>query len=179
MLDDKLDLGELYATEPPSPGFLACYAEAEEGWLGDPETPSLFLGAAADDVLVYCRLSDVPEDDLELELLSAVPDVGRREGYATWLEHELGENDLGHILDVGTTGLDEMEAWALEHGVCPGQWFVLWLVPHYERYTSTEWMGYEYDFHCSYHLVSAERLSPAEHLARWERHLAAHQPVES
>jgi len=144
------------------------------GWLGDPEMPSLFHGHAADDVLVYCRLSDDPDADLELELLSAVPDVGRRQGHATWLEHELGESDLGHILDIPTTGLDEMEAWALEQGLCPGQWFVLWLVPHYERYTSTEWMGYEYDFSGSYHLVSAERLSPAEHLARWEKHWAAH-----
>lgn len=103
LLDDLLKESALVPVEP-SPEMLACFAEAEEGWLGDPSWPSLFLGGKADDVLIYCELSEDPDEDLALELLSAVPDVGRRQGYATWLEHELDEGDLSHILDPTALG---------------------------------------------------------------------------
>ena len=152
--------------EPPA-GFHAFYEDAEEGWLGDFEAwPSLFLGPRANDVYVYCEFFIGEFEELEIDLLSALPDVGRRQGKATWLEHELNNDSFAVLLGLDH---DEAERFALESGLCPDQWFILRLIPHY----SQGWRGdvYEYDFEVDFYLVSAQQLPPWEHVRRWTEYL--------
>lgn len=165
MTDHELFDGDLFARvfEPEPGSTMRCILEdAPEGWLGDPEWPSLFLGPKMNEVYVYCELFVDEFEELAVDLLSAVPDVGRRQGKMTWLEHELNVDSFAVML-----GLDHDRAveFALEQGLCPGQWFVLKLIPHYWQ----GWCGdsYEYDFEVGFEVISAQRLAPEEHAKRW------------
>jgi hypothetical protein len=171
MTSHELFEGDLAAHvfEPEKPSLLrACYEDAPEGWLGDPEWPSLFLGPKMNEVYVYCELFVDEFEELAVELLSAVPDVGRRQGKMTWLEHELNVDSFAVMLGLDH---DAAEQFALENGLCPDQWFVLKVIPHYWE----GWCGdfYEYDFEVDFDLISAQRLSPEEHAKRWSDYWTA------
>jgi len=137
-------------------------------------------------VYVYCCIEDYEDEfegeveyTLQAEVLSALPDIGRRKGKRTWLEYELsitGEEDTWQVI-LGWDYQDEewLAKRALEMGVCPGQWFILKLKPNYITYPATPDCAEEYDFEISAELISAERLAPEEHARRWAEFLARRQ----
>jgi hypothetical protein len=135
-----------------------------------------------DTVYVYCCIEDYEESykgetwhAMKAELLSALPDVGRRQGKTTWLEHELcvnGEDDTWQTI-LGWDYQDDewLAKRALEMGVCPGQWFILKLKPHYITYPATVNGPEEYDFEISAEFISAQWLPLEEHARRWAEYL--------
>jgi len=76
---------DLSFTPEPAFAMRSILEDAPEGWLGDPDWPSLFMGSKANDVYVYCEFLEDEFGDLEINLLSSMPDVGRRQGHQTWL----------------------------------------------------------------------------------------------
>jgi len=140
-----------------------------EGWLGDPEWPPLFIGRGnSGTVYVY---AEVDMEEGVPYLLSALPDLGRHENYMTWLEYEVTINgSFCELIEHGhdcITSEEDWLTWCLENGLCPGQWFVVRLTPRYSSWYDYQYGGMEYDFSCDYEIISAEQLSPEEHLERW------------
>jgi len=181
--------------------FIAFHEHIEEGWLGDPkEWPVLFLRDHVvrerwQDILfrledvppgdswinhtshstayVYMEVQDNGEEDLEFHLLSALPDVGRREGHATWLEFEI-DNDEVQLWETtfgayskGGPSMTPVADWTMRHGLCPGQWFVVKLRPNYSESYDSWSGGYECDFECSAEILDHEKLPLPEHERRW------------
>lgn len=184
--------------------FIPVREAIRDGWLGDPdEWPSLFLRDHVvrepwQDILgrfedipqggswidhtshstayVYMEVQDNGEEDLEFHLLSALPDVGRRDRHMTWLEFEMS-TDEGSLWETAF-GADDRYSnvgpsmtpvadWAMRHGICPGQWFIVKLKPNYTE-TYDSWSGgYECDFECSAEILDREKLPPPEHERRW------------
>jgi len=180
----------------------------DEGWLGDPdEWPSLFFrnhvirerwqdildlppanrsGSWIDHtshstVLVYMEVEDDGDgEDLEFHLLSAIPDVGRRENHATWLEYEMNA-DEGALWEAafGTEcryckdgeSMTPVADWAMRNGICPGQWFVVKLEPDYQEFQDYESGHYECEFECGATVLDREKLPPQEHAERWREFL--------
>ena len=166
-----------------------------EGWLGDPnEWPSLFLRNHVvrqfgrptgkyrkNTVYVYMTLENYGEMDLEWDLLSALPDEGRRQDKMTWLEFETQINDpptfwasvreaLGGPNLIPPTETPNAD-WALQAGICPEQWFILRLTPDYITYPASENGPEEYDFEVDAELISAQWLNLDEHQRRWTEFL--------
>lgn len=133
-------------------------------------------------VYVYCCIEDYEDEfegeihhTMQAEVLSALPDIGRREGGRTWLEHELtctGEEDAWQVI-LGWDYQDDewLAKRALEMGVCPGQWFILKLRPRYITYPANVNGPEEYDFEIDAEFISAEKLPPEEHARRWAEFL--------
>jgi hypothetical protein len=128
-------------------------------------------------VLVYMEVEDDGEgEDLRFNLLSAIPDVGRRENHATWLEYEMN-TDEGALWEAafGTEcryckdneSMTPVADWAMRNGICPGQWFVVKLEPDYQEFRDYESGHYEYEFECGATVLDCEKLSPQEHAKRW------------
>jgi len=162
-----------------------------EGWLGNfEEWPILFfrdheiqrslarpeLKAVLSTVCCYCCLEDYGDKDLDFVLLSALPDIGRKDNKITWLEYESQINDpatfwnqvreeLGGSYLYNTDSETPLADLAFQRGLCPGQWFVLKLSPNYIHYYTSDMD--EWDFGIKAELTDREKLSPKEHLIRW------------
>jgi len=128
-------------------------------------------------VYVYMEVQNTGEEDLEFHLLSALPDVGRRDDHMTWLEFEI-TNDEVQLWETtfqsecryckdGEYSMTPVADWAIQNGICPGQWFIVRLKPNYTE-TYDSWSGgYECDFECSARVMDLEKVSPREHMDRW------------
>ena len=144
----------------------------ESGWIGQTYHHT---------VLCYCCLEDRGWEDLSWCLLSALPDIGRHQDCMTWLEYE---TELGDAFtfwamvreSLGGQGVCDIRKgfsetpntdWALRHGLCPDQWFVLKLTPNYITYPATVDGPEEYDFEVEAELLDREPISPTEHFKRW------------
>lgn len=181
--------------------FKCFNCDDEEGWLGDQKYPSLFCrnhviqeryelifpsltkpdmskswieNTSHSTTFVYMSIEDLGDCDLEFNLLSAIPDIGRRKNFATWLEHEIN-TDEGALWELAfgterysTDSLMPIADWAMKNGICPGQWFIVKLVPNYKDYYDSWSGGYECDFECEATIISKEKISPQEHIKRWE-----------
>lgn len=178
-----------------------------EGWVGDPnEWPILFFRnklkrqyytpkedwekgwicqTTPHTVLCYVCLEDGGWEDLSWELLSALPDLGRRDNQMTWLEYEtqLGDPDTFWATVREALGGQRQWAyrenasetpnvdWALQNGICPDQWFILKLTPDYITWPATPDGPEEHDFEVAAELLDFESLAPTEHTRRWHRFL--------
>jgi hypothetical protein len=179
--------GEMYQPVDTKLGW----EDAPEGWVGDPkEWPILFSEEpVAQDVLdaflrkeleptvpppgannCYAYFStciDPVGTDWDMQLESALPDVGRRQGKMTWLEYESNFGELWWML--GFNGADSHDeefpnaARLAALGIVPGQWFVLRLEPWYE---GPDYNG-ECDCGCEWKLVASEPLSDSDRGTMW------------
>jgi len=116
---------------------------------------------------VYMVLRD-NGDDLEFQMLSQIPS-------GTWLAVEMyDEYMLWEIAFGKWNWRSEMPVadWALQHGICPGQWFVVKLIPRYEGGYNA-WGENDFDFNCKTSIIGRENLSPKEHARRWMKFLTA------
>lgn len=169
-----LKLEELGLLPVADDGQFKAFDEDEpEGWLGDPNIPSLFLGPKLDEALIYCMVDAAPKEDLALLLESALPDIGRRQRKKTWLEWELDNITFEEVMS-WPCGLEEREHLMLGLGICPGQLFVLRVEASYHT-CHDSWSGHcETELEVDWELVWAEPLDPAEHARRWCEHLRSH-----
>jgi hypothetical protein len=150
-----------------------------DGWLGDLEKwgPALFFperkkrerGYHPGPAWVYLYLDDCGEDDLEIHLLSALPDLGRKDRFMTWLEYEVTTGDMNWQWMFGIDQHWEADyptaAWAMTEGLCPGQWFIARVHAHYH-----EPLHLEDDFDIEYNgeILSKEILNPLTVALSWE-----------
>lgn len=114
---------------------------------------------------VYMVLKD-NGDDLEFQMLSYIPSE-------TWLAAEM--HDEYTLWDITFGQWDwhsdmPVADWALKHGICPGQWFIVKLIPRYEGGYDA-WGEGDFDFKCEAFIINQERLSQKEHIKRWMKFL--------
>lgn len=141
-----------------------------EGPLGDQKWPLFQVVGCKDRYLVYAEIDGYGEP----QLLSALPDLGRRERYCTWLEWEISEwGSLGGIMALNLDGDhvsysdDDWTWWALREGLCPGQVIIVDITASYSK--DYDWYsgGYEYDFNVDWEIIARQHLPLAEHSRRW------------
>ena len=142
-----------------------------EGPLRDPAWPLFEVGRNPDHLIVYAEI----DEDGQPQLLSALPDIGRRQNRCTWLEWEI-EGECGSLAGLMRLGLEDTGAyfseedwiwWCLREGYCPGQVLIIELVAHYSKYYCYEYACYEYDFSLSWEILGAEHVPMKEHAERW------------
>lgn len=143
-----------------------------EGPLGDPKWPLFVVNGNQDHLIVYAEIDEYGEP----QLLSALPDLGRRERYMTWLEYEVDEWGFSGLMALGGIEASNSGApysdedwtwWALREGYCPGQVLIVEMRVHYSK--SYDWYSgaTEYDFEVEAEILTAEHVPFHEHAERW------------
>jgi hypothetical protein len=148
-----------------------CIAEeTPEGPLGDPKWPLFGVGRKHDRLILYAEIDQYGEPCL----LSALPDLGRRDRYMTWLEFEVdNQGSLASIMQlgdwVGEAPFSEEDwiLWCLKEGLCPGQVIILDITANYTEDYCWDAGCYEYDLEINWDIIGREHLSPEEHAKRW------------